>query len=60
MTTRTTTQQQSIHDILHEALQKIREEQGVAVYRVSADWLDTFDRPDCAVTQINIEARAAK
>lgn len=50
----------TIHDILLEALQKIREEHGVAVYRISADWIGTIDRPECAITQINVEGSAVK
>lgn len=50
----------TIHDILLEALLKIREEHGVAVYSLSALWIDTADTPACAATQIHFEARAAK
>lgn len=50
----------TIHYILLEALQRIRNEHGVSVHSISAEWVGTIDKPDCAVTQINFEARAAQ
>ncbi len=52
--------QPTIHDILLDALQKIREEHGLAVYRLDAEWSGTIDQPETVVMQIEFNGRAVK
>lgn len=52
--------EQSIRDILEAALKEIRDKHGVAVQRVSAEWIGTIANPAGDTTRIEFEGSALR
>lgn len=53
---------QTIPDILHEALQKIADEHGIAITELSAEWMDSSScgRPRALIFKTKFYSRSIK